>query len=212
MIILLAAIVSLGVYYKRHTKQLAITRLNELSNHDSGSTLEDFTESLQQSMPNYEIIAVFDSSGNKLIEYTNFAPVTVSLPNEAIKLLKDFKHLTHVHNHPVDNAGHADRDLSMPSRIGLDRAITSLIVVSKNYTYHMECNHKKWPRKEEVIGYFTMLIYLYGPLENIGYIDTIIYDGEIQATLTNKALLGFANDFGYTFYVKDASGNKIFPE
>ncbi len=175
------------------------SQLQKLSNSNFGDSFGEFAANIQDENPQYEIIAVFDKNGQKLIEYTNQDKDGVFLPDEAVQLLRNFRHLTHVHNHPYTDSGHSDNDLSMPCRVGLDKAIDTLVIVGQEHLFYMNRGKQSWPNLSETMNYFMKLLNSPEAEQNT-YIESIFKDGFEYFYFTDACLEEFAKDFGYEFY------------
>lgn len=197
--VLIVALIGLGFYglVSHMSTARATEQLAAISNHDSGSTIDEVIDTLQTDMPDIEIIFVFDKDGNKLIEYTCDSAYGVSLPRETIPLLRQFRDLTHAHNHPLHDGGHSDNDLSMPDRTGLDDAIKTLAVITPNYVYYVDRGTQNWPTIYSLVQYSAVLSDQYGPLLETDLMDAIVVDNEIYPYFTDKGLSRFVEHFGH---------------
>ncbi len=140
----------------------------------------------------------------ELIEYTNNSTFGVSLPQEALQLLKHFKNLTHFHNHPHADVGHNDTDLSMPVRTGLDESIITLGIIGEKHVFYMHREQQKWPSAEMASRYFVNLISNRNPETDPVYLEVFMNDTIEGGYFTNAALSRFAKDFGYVFQIVDS--------
>ena len=183
----------------------ARSRLQKLSNHDSGATCDEVVATIQAGNPGYEIIIVFDKNGEKLIEYTEFEEHAVGLPDEALRLLRSFEGLTHVHNHPETDTGHSDNDLFMPLKVGLERSIESLVVIGTKRVFRMDCAGRDWPDWRQIAGYFQNLMNNYDETKDPIWMETIVVDGQEAGYFTDAFLTRFASDFGYNLEITDPS-------
>ncbi len=196
----------------QHERTRTIARLQELSNHDSGSTYSEVVNNIQANMPEYEIIFIFDENNQKLIEYTSRSSMYVSLPKEAINLLQTFKNLQHYHTHPIHDNPHSDNDLSMLARVGLAANVNTLGVIGANHVYTLISEDYAWPVDYiEIWQYGQFLNQQYGPLVDAGFMQTVIVDGEEYPYLTTKFLQQFATDFGYTCQIQTSSQSTSYP-
>ncbi len=203
IIIVIAIAVGVGLILRINYmhKQNMIARLQEISNSDHGSTLDEVIANVQASMPQEEIIFVFDEGGRKLVEQTSHSDRGVSLSPEAINILRRFRNLTHVHNHPYTDSGHSDNDLAMPVRIGLQDSIVTLGVIAQKHVFYMHRDTKSWPDQRTVIDYFLTLMNTYDSAIDPVWMQAITVNGQIESYFTKACLDRFAQDFGYTLEV-----------
>lgn len=205
IVVIIGAAIIISIVKSHYDHAQAIIRLQELSNHDSGTTLDEIIATVQSEKPQYEIIFVFDEDGNKLIEYTNQSAFAVSLPDEATRLLQRFSNLQHVHNHPLTDSGHSDNDLAMPSKIGLDQAITTLSIITSRHIYSMSRGSHPWPTVNKVYEYFMQRINNYDPDVDPVLMESITIDGQEYGYYTNDCLALYAQYFDYSFTVTNTS-------
>jgi hypothetical protein len=116
-----------------------------LNNTNSGETLDDAIESIKNN--DYETFVAFDDKGKKIIDYTDYAAHSVSLPQtiDAESYLKKHEISVILHNHPsYGDIEYIDTFSPQDIYTSTQPSIKESVVVNTKYKYSIKPGKKGW--------------------------------------------------------------------
>lgn len=165
-----------------------IPQFQQNCNH--GNTLQEVVAAIRQQP--YEIVALFDKTGIKVFERTDYdaGNVIVGIPPALQKEVA-----ISLHNH-VDDATFSMLDLAL----GPDLELTMNILVTPSYSYYLCRPDSGWPEKTDWLDEFMTL-------EDNIFIASRRNPSRYEAR--HEALMKVASHYGIHYYVTNLHGDIV---
>lgn len=200
--LLALALIIYGCIRPKNTTEL----LSRYSNADHGDTIEEFA--MQTRDEEYEFIAIFNTKGDKLIEYTINNPGMSALPPEAEQYLYSYKQqdLIIAHNHPGEDHTFSDADMLLTHN---ESPYVAQLVFGYSHAYILQPDDQGWPAYNESWDYLNN-VYLRFLNGDDGIADQITTDVTGAPLYTTDAFARcYAESFNLSYNVIDLDNFKL---